>query len=70
MPAAVWEFSSDNTCSWRQGSVSGGTCTYTVMDDGTVKIAFKGGQKAEGKLDGGKLRLTAFGDQPVVLSKE
>jgi len=69
MPAAVWTFSSDNRCHWQE-TVSGADCTYTISDDGTVKISFSGGQRAEGKLDGGKLTLKAFGKPPVVLTKE
>lgn len=70
MNAAQWDFYSDNRCHWRGGSVSGADCTYTVGDDGTIKIQFSGGQKAEGKLNGGKLTMKAFGEDPVVLSKE
>jgi len=70
MPAAVWNFSEGNRCHWKGGTVSGADCTYTISDDGTVKISFSGEQRAEGKLDGGKLTLKAFGEPPVVLTKE
>jgi hypothetical protein len=47
-----------------------GKFKYTILDDGRVQIEFQHGQKAEGKLDGGNLIMTAFGEKPVVLYKE
>jgi hypothetical protein len=69
-PAERWQFSSDNTCTWQQGTVSGGECTYEVTDDGIIKIKFSGDQRAEGKIEGGNLILTAFGEKPVTLYKQ
>lgn len=67
--AETREFFSDNT-GRMEHFTSSGNFKYTILDDGRVKFEFQGGQKAEGRLDGGNLILAAFGETPVVLYKE
>lgn len=63
----AWSFRSDNTCSVGRGTRDG-TCKYTVLDDGSIKIEIEGGATVTAKLENNKLMIN-WGERQSVLYK-
>jgi len=65
--AETWEFRSDSTFQTSEG-LRRGKGTYTILDDGSIKLEFAGGATVTGKLDSRRLIIN-WGKEQSVLYK-